>query len=167
MTYELKTLAHRNLESAVGKAEHYRDLNQPEDAVSICRDVLNVAPNHERALRTLALALTDQLGGRRVGVFEEALATIGKLTSSYERTYYAGVAWERYAKEQVAHGHPANGAHAFEKALELFEQAEKGAPPDSPDPILGYNRCVRAIQESREVQGALSERHYHEFQHGD
>ena len=57
MSYELKRLAEKNLAGAVALAKHYRDLNQPEEAESICRDVLAVAPDDQDAWRTLGLAL--------------------------------------------------------------------------------------------------------------
>ena len=59
MTYSLKRLSRANLEAAIVKAAHYRDLNQPEEAESICRDVLEESPEDQHALRTLGLALTD------------------------------------------------------------------------------------------------------------
>ena len=61
MHVELKRLPAKNLEAALAKAAHYRDLNQPEEAESICRDVLDVEPKNQVALRLLGLALTDQL----------------------------------------------------------------------------------------------------------
>ena len=42
MAFELKRLPRASLDAALAKAEHYRDLNQPEEAESICRDVLDV-----------------------------------------------------------------------------------------------------------------------------
>ena len=48
MTYELKKLADKNLDAAIALAKHYRDLNQPEEAESICRDVLEVAPENPK-----------------------------------------------------------------------------------------------------------------------
>ena len=59
-TVQLKRLGTRNLEAALAKAEQYRALNQPEEAESICRDVLDEAPEDQHALRTLGLALTDR-----------------------------------------------------------------------------------------------------------
>src|SRR5215467_7777918 len=60
MRLQLKRLSPNGLDTALAKAEHYRDLNQPDEAESICRDVLDVAPDHARAIRTLGLALTDR-----------------------------------------------------------------------------------------------------------
>ena len=47
---------------AIKKAEHYRLLNDPEQAESICLDILEVDPDNQEALVTLILALTDQFG---------------------------------------------------------------------------------------------------------
>jgi len=46
------------------KAERYRLLNEPEEAESICRDILDVDPTHEAALVNFLLALTDQFPRR-------------------------------------------------------------------------------------------------------
>ena len=49
----LKRLGTRNLHAALEKAEKYRALNEPEEAESICRDILSEDPVHQDALRTL------------------------------------------------------------------------------------------------------------------
>ena len=85
MTVELKKLADKNLGAAIALAKHYRDLNQPEEAESICRDVLEVAPADVDALRTLGLALTDRFSSQWMSLFEEACTTFEKLTDAYER----------------------------------------------------------------------------------
>src|SRR5687768_15181480 len=43
--------------AALKKAEHYRLLNEPMQAESICRDILEVDPGHKQAIITLVLAL--------------------------------------------------------------------------------------------------------------
>jgi hypothetical protein len=145
MRLVLKKLAEANLEHACEKAEKYRDLNQPDEAESICRDVLDVSPEHQAALKTLGLALTDQYPGGWRRVHKDALFTFSKLTSEYERVYYTGIAWERCAKAQLEEGGGRAAFDAFHKALELFERAEGLAPRGEPDAILRWNRCVRAL----------------------
>jgi len=145
MMLVLKRLAESNLDHACDKAEKYRDLNQPDEAESICRDVLDVAPAHQAALRTLGLALTDQYSGGWRRVHKDALFTFSKLTSEYERAYYAGIAWERCAKAQLEEGNGRAAHDAFHHALGLFERAEKLGTAGEPDPILRWNRCVRAL----------------------
>src|SRR4051794_17620578 len=131
MGYELKRLTARNLGAALEKAGVYRDLNQPEEAESICRDVLDVEPRNQVALRILGLALTDRFGGGGyVGLFEEALQTFEKLEAEYDRVYYSGIAWERNAKAHLERGEGHSAVTSFEHAMELFERAEKIGPPD-------------------------------------
>ena len=60
MEFELKTITKEGVAAAIEKADKYRDLNDPEQAESICRDILAVDPDHERAHVTLLLAMTDQ-----------------------------------------------------------------------------------------------------------
>jgi tetratricopeptide (TPR) repeat protein len=145
MPIALKPLAEKNLDAAVALAKHYRDLNAPDDAESICRDVLAVSPENVEALRTLGLALTDRFPTAWMTLFDEACAAFARLPSEFERVYYTAVAWERYAKAQLEAGREHNAIHAFEEALGRFEQAEQLAPKDDPAPVLHYNRCVRAL----------------------
>jgi tetratricopeptide (TPR) repeat protein len=151
MARELKPLRARNLSAAVTLAKHYRDLNQPDEAESICRDILDVAPDNDDAWRTLGLALTDQFPTSWMTLFDDACAAFAKLKSEYDRMYYTGIAWERYAKAQLAHGRARNAIHAFEEAIERFEQADRLGSPDDPAPILHHNRCVRALTTDPEL----------------
>jgi tetratricopeptide (TPR) repeat protein len=147
MAYELKRLARDSLDAAIAKAAHYRDLNQPEEAESICRDILEVDPAHQGAWKLLGLALTDKLAtpqSRHVGLLEEAVAAFERIGDTYERTYHVGVAWERAAKAHLERGEAHSAVTAFEHALRLFEKAE-GLRPGFPDPILRWNRCVRLL----------------------
>ena len=161
MSYELKRLGAQSLEAALEKASVYRDLNQPEEAESICRDVLDVDANSQRALRTLGLALTDKLthpaSQPSVGVFEDALATFERLEAEYERVYYSGVAWERAAKAHLERGEAHSAVTSFEHAMGLFETAEKIAPHGTPDPILRWNRCVRLLRAHPELLAAMDD----------
>ncbi len=161
----LKPLGARNLETAVTMARHYRDLNQPEEAESICRDVLAVAPDHEGALRTLGLALTDRFATRGA-TFEEAAEVFAKLSSEYDRVYFTGVAWERYGKSELGFS-PHNALHAYEQALSAYARAEQLGPKDHPEPILRYNCCVRTIQTRPELRAELRRREQPVFEMGD
>jgi len=157
--HALKKLPAGELDPAIAKAILYRELNQPEEAESICRDVLAVDARHQSALRVLGLALTDRFEEVTVGLFEDAMATFAKLEGEYDRVYHEGVAWERLGKAHLkrSEGHGALGA--LEHALEHFERAEKIAPPGNPDSILRYNRCVRLLQSQRLLQDAFDAPH--------
>ena len=58
--FQLKRLSAEAIPAALEKAERYRLLNEPGEAESICRDILEVEPENQQALRALFLALTDQ-----------------------------------------------------------------------------------------------------------
>jgi tetratricopeptide (TPR) repeat protein len=167
MEFKLKRLEHKNLDDAIAMARHYRDLNQPEEAESICRDILEVSPDHEEAWRTLGLALTDRFPKDWVHLFDEAIAAFGRLKSHYDRVYYSGVAWERFAKAQLEAGGAHNAIHAFEEAMQRFEEAERLGDKDSPDPILRYNRCVRAITTHPDLVRASGVPHAPKYEFGD
>ena len=58
--FDLKSLHPDAIPAALEKAERYRLLNQPEQAQSICEDMLGIEPENQDALATLILALTDR-----------------------------------------------------------------------------------------------------------
>ncbi len=130
--YELKKLPAQELDSAIEKATLYRALNQPEEAESICHDVLAIDGKHQNALRVLGLAITDRFGEIVVGLFEEAMKTFEKLESEYDRVYHQGVAWERLGKAHLHRGEGHGALTALEHAIEHFERAEKSRHPATP-----------------------------------
>jgi tetratricopeptide (TPR) repeat protein len=150
----LKRLWRASLDGALAKAEQYRALNQPEEAESICRDVLAVDTGNQRAWKLLGLALTDRLPTHRVGLLEQALEAFGRLTDEYERIYHVGVAWERAAKAHLERNEAHSAVTAFEHALRQYEKAEN-MRPDSADPIVRWNRCVRLLAEHPALLAAM------------
>jgi len=147
MDLKLKTISKSGAAKAISKALSYRYLNEPEEAESICRDILAVEPDHQVALRLLGLAITDQFTGNVSDRYAEAESVFQSLTDRYERLYYTGLLHERQAKAQLRAGRPLRTLAAlFENAMACFEQAEKIRPPDSEDAILRWNRCVRILQ---------------------
>lgn len=149
---QLKTISKSGIGEALAKAKHYRYLNQAEEAESICRDILVVDPENQMALRLLGLAITDQFSGATSDRHQEAHGCFEKLTSPYERSYYAGILHERRAKAQMRAGHLAHSLIAsFEKAMECFEEAEKVRPAGNDDSLLRWNRCLRLLQSIPEL----------------
>ncbi len=147
MTYELKCISSAGITEAVAKAERYRSLGEPEEAESICRDILAVDPQHQLALRLLGLALTDQFMGGSADRDREAEQSFQQLNDRYERLYYTGIACERRAKAQLRAGQPPYMVlPLFEQAMRSFEEAEKIRPAGNDDAILRWNRCVRLLQ---------------------
>jgi hypothetical protein len=112
-----------------------------------------VDASHQAAWKILGLALTDRFGKDGVGLLEQALGAFGQLTDQYERTYHLGVAWEREAKAHLERQEFPSAVAAFEHALVFFERAER-LHPDSPDPVLRWNRCVRMLTSDARLREA-------------
>ena len=152
MNFELKKLGTDALESAVKKAQHYRLLNEPRQAESICRDVLAVDAAHHTALITLVLALTDQFATETTHRAMEAEKLTQQLSDPYERSYYAGLVCERRATAYLERQTPWSGGWAFEwfrRAMDLYEQAEPLRPTGNDDALLRWNTCARIIMNDR------------------
>lgn len=150
MDYKLKNITAAGIAEANSKAERYRFLNQPQEAESICLDVLAVEPDNQLALRNLGLAITDQFTGRPSDRYADAEKAFAQLTNPYEKQYYTGIMHERRAKSQLKAGHlPHALLVIFEDAMKCFEAASKLSPPANDDAILHWNSCVRVLQ-SRE-----------------
>jgi tetratricopeptide (TPR) repeat protein len=147
MDYQLKYISTAGIAEATAKAELYRYLNEPEEAESICRDILAIEPRHQLALRLLGLTLTDQFTGNGSDRYMEAEKTFQQLSDRYEHLYYAGILYERRGKAQLHAGQPPHVIRPlFEQALLSFGEAEKIRPPGNDDAILRWNRCVRLLQ---------------------
>jgi tetratricopeptide (TPR) repeat protein len=153
MERQFKTISKSAITGALAKVQHYRYLNQAEEAESICRDILTADLENQMALRQLGLAITDQFSGSGSDRVREAQECFEKLTSPYERAYYLGILHERRAKAQLRAGHLAHSLLAsFEKAMQCFEDAEKIRPQGNDDALLRYNRCLRLVQSIPELK---------------
>ena len=151
--YALKPISDASLAGALAKAEHYRLLNEPNEAESICRDILAVEPQNQRAWIILILALTDQIP-HDGAAFAAALATTARLESAYDKAYYAGIAWERRAKasyEACGQGCRQYVHEWIVQALGRFEEAERLRPSGNDDAVLRWNTCVRFLERHREL----------------
>jgi tetratricopeptide (TPR) repeat protein len=147
MEFKLKTISKAGIPEAISKVELYRALNEPEEAESICRDILAVEPEHQLALRMLGLSITDQFCGDASDRYGEAEQLFQKLTAGYERLYYTGLLYERRAKAQMRVGRsPHSLAPLFGEAMRCFAEAEAVRPPGNDDAILRWNRCARLLQ---------------------
>lgn len=147
MEYKLKTISSEGIDEANRKAERYRFLNQPQEAESICRDVLAADPANQLALRNLGLAITDQFTGHMADRPGEAEKAFSQLTDPYERLYYMGIMHERRAKTQLLAGHaPYTLFSIFEEAMRLFAAAEAIRPKANDDAMLHWNSCVRLLE---------------------
>jgi|SRR5688572_13417050 len=154
--YALKPISDASVASALAKAERYRFLNEPHEAESICRDILAVEPDNQQALISLVLALTDQIP-HDGGAFGHALGAAARLESSYDRAYYAGIAWERRSKASYQSCGQGCRQYVYEwmvHALRLFEEAEHLRAPSNDDAVLRWNTCVRFLDRHKELTPA-------------
>jgi hypothetical protein len=157
--FALKPISRDSLDGALAKAERYRLLNEPTEAESICRDILEVAPANRDARISLILALTDEFT-KDDRAFATAMAETAGLESVYDRAYYSGIAWERRAKASHDAGRPGSSGRVYEwivKALGLFEEAERLRPAGNDDPILRWNACVRFLERHKSLKPATED----------
>lgn len=160
----LKVISSQAVPRALELAERYRLLNEPEQAVSICLDVLAAEPSNATARRTLFLATTEQFDRKHGSKVEEAEKIAAEMDTEYDRAYYAGVACERWARAKLQ-----DGAHAswvgewLRKAMHHYEAAEAIRDEGNDDPLLRWNACARLMGK---VPGIEADRE-HEPQYGD
>ncbi len=150
--FELKPMSKEAIPHALEKAYHYRLLNEPSAAESICLDILEVDPENQQALVSLLLALTDRLSrGYAIGA-TRIREILPRIKDDYQRIYYSGLFHERQAKARLSHGGPGTGHDAYEwlrEAMECYEKAEAIRPPGNDDAILRWNACARIIMRNK------------------
>jgi tetratricopeptide (TPR) repeat protein len=146
--FDLKRLSSEAIDRSLAKAEHYRLLNEPEEAESICLDVLAISSNNQRAIIVLLLALTDQFPHGHSNCISRAQEVLTGLEGEYERTYYAGIINERQANARLLGGTAGAAAFAYglyRKAMTFYERAEELSPFGNEDALLRWNTCARQI----------------------
>jgi hypothetical protein len=152
--FDLKPITADAIPAALEKALRYRMLNEPEQAESICEDVLRVEPDNQEALTTLILALTDRLYGPRPVPPQTARDLLPRLKGEYEREYYAGIVCEREGIAWLRSDRPRAGSAAYEcltAAMAHFEKAASLRPPANDDAVLRWNSCARMIAAHADV----------------
>lgn len=148
---ELKPISKETIPKALIRAKHYRLLNEPWQAESICRDVLKIESGHQQALLYLILSITDQFNDDNGSASSaEAKELCSQLNSPFEQKYYRGIIAERMGKTTLLRNTPRVKYIAYEfyrTAMEFFEEAETIQPEGNQDAILRWNACVRMIEE--------------------
>lgn len=145
-----------SIPAALKQAQHYRLLNEPQLAESICRDIVAVEPEHESALITMLLALTDQFDERLALARDQAGGIRDRLPKPFHQAYYGGIIHERWARAQLKQSVPAETIEAWiQLAMQHYQQAAELAPPDDPNPLLRWNTCARLLNE---LEARLSHR---------
>jgi hypothetical protein len=146
-SFDLRPISFASIAGALQKAERYRLLNQPEQAESICLDILDVDPTDQDALVVLILALTDQFGTSEPPGAGRAADFVSRLTDEYKRAYYTGIIRERQARAFLRRGMARGSAfEAFREAMDWFEKAAAIRPGGDDDALLRWNACVRTVR---------------------
>ena len=147
--FELKTLSTSAIPAALAQAERYRLLNEPAEAESICLDILRIDQEHQDALITMVLALTDQFpenGFLRAAADAERAVT--RIQDPYKRFYYTGIVRERRGKAVLRSDRAGAGPSAHEwlrEAMQCYERAEAIRPAGNDEAILRWNTCARLL----------------------
>ena len=153
--YELKTLAKAAVPEALKKAERYRLLNEPYEAESICRDILEVEPDNQEALIMLLLAHTDKFKVQIIPAFGKAKALLERIGDTYCKYYYRGIIYERRAKAHLDQGGPGSGEMAYDwyiKAMADYERALEVCSPGDQKAALRWNTCARILNEHPNIK---------------
>ena len=149
--FQLKTLSKDAVPAALERAKHYRLLNEPGAAESICLDILEVDADNQEALITLVLAMSDRFG-RDYAVGDLRIQDyLSKIQGDYQKAYYTGIVYERRAKATLRNGAVGSESTAYEffrSAMNWFEKAEAIRPAGNDDVILRWNGCARIVMQN-------------------
>jgi hypothetical protein len=146
--FELKPLSSEAIPAALEKARHYRLLNEPAAAESICLDVLSVDPDNQEALIDIVLAMADRFGKDYAVGDNHVNEYLPRIKDEYARTYYTGIVYERRAKAILTRD-GVNAYEMFRRAMGCFEKAEAIRPAGNDDAILRWNGCARIIKRNK------------------
>jgi len=158
--FELKPLRAEAIPAALSKAERYRLLNEPEQAQSICQDVLRTQPGNQQAITLYLLATTDCFRSQHPDL-RMARALIEQLTSEYDRSYYSGIVDERLARGRLESGSvlaPQEAYEGFRRAMRWYARAEELRPAGNDDAVLRWNTCARELMENPRLRLDVEER---------
>jgi hypothetical protein len=146
---ELKTLSKSAVPAALAQAERYRLLNEPAEAESICLDILRIDPEHQEAIITMVLALTDQFpDGPHARAAADADHAVARIRDEYKRLYYTGIIRERRGKAVLRSDRPGTGRSVQEwlqEAMSYYERAEAIRPAGNDEAVLRWNTCARLL----------------------
>ena len=84
-----------------------------------------------------------------------------RISSEYQRAYYAGIICERWARTRLSHGAPGAAGAVYQwlrEAMDWYEKAEGLRPADNDDALLRWNACARLLARHPELKPELESR---------
>jgi hypothetical protein len=154
-SFAFRILSKDSIPDALGKAERYRLLGEPDEAESVCQDILQVDPDNQDARVTLILAISDQFDKERRPRVELAMKVVEDLTDEYQRRYYEAVVLEREARAHLElETPPVLVFLRYCEAMDRFAAAATIRPSGDDSAVIRWNACVRAIRR-RQLQPGL------------
>lgn len=148
---ELHRIRADAIPAALDMARQYRSLLEPEQAESICLDILAVEPDHHEAQIVLILALTDQFShsGQMLDA-KRVLQLVDALPEEYERFYYRGLVSERRGRAMLNESMSRSFTYEyFREAMQWYAQSQTLRPEHNDDAILRWNACLRTVRRER------------------
>jgi len=151
LDYQLHRISEHAIPAALEKARQYRSLLEPEQAESICLDILDIHPDYHDAIIVLILAYTDQFSNSgQILDAKRVLKLVDALTDDYERFYFRGLVNERRGRAMLNESMSRSFTFEyFREALQWYEQALVKRPENNDDAILRWNACLRTIRRER------------------
>jgi hypothetical protein len=154
-SFGFRLLSKDSIPDALKKAERYRLLGEPDEAESVCLDILQVDPDNQDARVDLILAISDQFGRERRPRVDLAMKVVGELTDDYQRQYYEAVVLEREARAHIDLDTPPVLVFLrYCEAMDKFAAAASIRPAGDDSAVIRWNACVRAIRR-RQMQPGL------------
>ena len=154
-SFAFRLLTKDSIPDAIKKSERYRLLGEPDEAESVCLDILRVDPDNQDAKIDLILAITDQFGRERRPRVDLAMKVVGELTDEYHRRYYEAVVLEREARAHLDLDTPPVLVFLrYCEAMDRFADAAAIRPTGDDSAVVRWNACVRAIRR-RQLQPGL------------
>ncbi len=150
MEFQFKPLSSETIPRALERAKNYRLLNEPEQAESICLDILRITPDDREAIVVLVLALTDGFTHVERATYARARKLLPRLQDEYQRTYYEGIICERRGRAHLKQGSEGSSYVAYDwlaQAMGCYEKSEEIRPSGNDDAVLRWNACARTILE--------------------
>ena len=166
--FELKKISPQYISNALMKAEKYRYMNHPKTSESICRDVLEIKPEHQEAIILLIISISEQFADRKKysASLRNAQEWLPLIEDEYKKIYLSGLILERWAKANIHILAGADLYEFFQEAMDFYAKAEKIRPVEDESCILHWNLCIRLMELNPHIKPRQDESGAHAYGDG-